>query len=65
MEYSTLKEFTAEVRKFFPIGGKTKEEVDAYFETPETKETILDAFCNQIMAEADPKAVAYCLDMMY
>ena len=61
----TLEEYTKEVRKYFHIGGKTKEEVDAYFEEPETKELIWDAYQNRDMPEADPKALAYCLDMLY
>ena len=63
--YRTIQEYTEAVRKYFPIGGKTKEDVDAYFEMQETKDYIKDAFYNQNMAEATPQAVASCLDMMY
>ena len=61
----TLEEYTKEVKKYFNTGGKTKEEVDAYFEEQETKELIQDAYQNRDMPEADPKALAYCLDMLY
>lgn len=61
----TLAEYTAEVRKNFPMGKKSKADVDAFFNEKETKDYILDGYNNQSMAEATPKAVASCLDMMY
>lgn len=63
--YRTIQEYTDTVKKYFSTSGKAKEEVDAYFEEPETKELIRDAYQNRDMSEADPKALAYCLDMLY
>ena len=61
----TLEEYTAEVRKNFPVGAKSKADVDAFFKEKETLDYIRDGYNDRSMAEASPKAVANCLDMLY
>ena len=67
----TLEQYTEEVKRLFPVGAKSKEEVEAFFREEETLETIKESYEEYIDPECqkyglgDPAATASCLDYMY